>query len=110
MLIIIPMVTIKKIFLKYTQRQSSLVVQQVKDLALSLRWLGLLLWHRFNLWPGNFCMPWAVPMHAYIQKEMRKNRGLKQTTNHLDQLVIYRTLYQQQQTIRSLVHMKFSSG
>ena len=33
--------------------QSSLV-QQVKDLALSLQWFGSLLWHRFNPWPQNF--------------------------------------------------------
>lgn len=32
----------------------SLVAQQVKDLALSLQRLGLLLWHRFNPLPSNF--------------------------------------------------------
>lgn len=32
---------------------SSLVVQQVKELALSLQWLGSLLWRRFDSWPGN---------------------------------------------------------
>ena len=31
-----------------TYCRSSLVAQQVKDLAVSL------LWHRFTLWPGNF--------------------------------------------------------
>ena len=29
------------------------MVQPVKDLALSLQWLRLLLWHRFDPWPGN---------------------------------------------------------
>ena len=33
------------------------VVQQVKDLALSLKRLGLLLWLRIHPWPGNFHMP-----------------------------------------------------
>ena len=33
------------------------MAQQVKDPALSLLWLGLLLWHGFVPWPGNFCMP-----------------------------------------------------
>ena len=28
------------------------MVQLVKDLALSLQWLGLLLRRRFDLWPG----------------------------------------------------------
>ena len=37
---------------------SSLVVQRVKDLALSL------LWHRFNSWPRNFCMPRVRPKKA----------------------------------------------
>ena len=33
---------------------SSLVVQQVKDLALSLQWLRSLLWHRLDPWLVNF--------------------------------------------------------
>ena len=33
----------------------------VKDLALSLQWLGSLLGCRFNPWPGNFRMLWAWP-------------------------------------------------
>ena len=37
-----------------------------KDPALSLLWLGLLLWHRFNPWPRNFCMPWAWPKEKEI--------------------------------------------
>ena len=32
-----------------------------KDLALSLQWLGWLLWHRSDPWPGNFCMLWSWP-------------------------------------------------
>ena len=38
-----------------------LVAQWVKDLALSLLWLGLLLWHRFNLCPRIFYMSWPWP-------------------------------------------------
>ena len=30
--------------------------QRAKDLALSLQWLGLLLWHMFHPWPGKFHM------------------------------------------------------
>ena len=37
--------------------RSSLVVQLVKGPALSLLWLWLQLWHRFNPWPRNFCVP-----------------------------------------------------
>lgn len=38
--------------------QSSLVAGCVKDLMLSLQWLGLLLWQRFGPWPGE--LPYAV--------------------------------------------------
>ena len=41
--------------------RSSLVALQVKDLALSLLWLRLLLWHGFDPWPRNFHMPWVLP-------------------------------------------------
>ena len=30
------------------------MTQRVKDPKLSLQWLGLLLWHWFDPWPGNF--------------------------------------------------------
>ena len=38
---------------------SSLVAQQYKDPMFSLLWVQSLLWHRFNPWSGNFCMPQA---------------------------------------------------
>ena len=44
----------------YTVR-SSLVARRVKDLALSLLWLGLLLWSRFKPWPRNLHMLQAQP-------------------------------------------------
>ena len=37
------------------------MVQQVRDLALSLLWLWLLLRHRFVPWPWNFHMSWVQP-------------------------------------------------
>ena len=46
---------------------SSLVVPQVKDPALSLQQLGLLMWCGFNSWSGNFCMSQAWP-----EKKKRK--------------------------------------
>ena len=38
-----------------------MVVQWVKDLALSLLWLGLQLQCGFDSWLQNFCMPWVWP-------------------------------------------------
>ena len=35
------------------------MVQQVKDPAVSLQWLGSLLWQGFKPWPKNFHMPRA---------------------------------------------------
>ena len=42
---------------------SSLVGLVIKDPALSLLWLGSLLWRGFSPWPGNFCMmqAWCTP-------------------------------------------------
>ena len=37
------------------------MAQWVKDLALSLLQLGLLVWYRFDPWPGNFRMLWMWP-------------------------------------------------
>ena len=40
----------------------------VKDVALSLLWLGSLLWHGFDPWPGNFCIaPPPVKLPLYTQ-------------------------------------------
>lgn len=44
---------------KYYRIQDIPVAQRVKDPALSLHWLRLLLWLEFNPWPGSFYMPWA---------------------------------------------------
>ena len=41
--------------------RSSLVAQRVKDLVVSLLWLWLLLWRRFDPWPWNLCMPRVWP-------------------------------------------------
>lgn len=30
------------------------MAQQAEDLVLSLLWLGLQLWHKFDSWPRNF--------------------------------------------------------
>ena len=44
------------------------MAQWVKDLALSLLWLWLQLWHRFDPRPGNFCMPWVWPQKMFPLK------------------------------------------
>ena len=35
--------------------------QQVRDLVLSLQWLGLLLWAGLDPWPKNFYKLWVWP-------------------------------------------------
>ena len=52
-------------------RQSSIMVQQVKDLSLSLEQLWSLLWPGFNPWPRDFHMPQAWP------KKFVKNSPVK---------------------------------
>ena len=49
-----------------------LLVQCVKDLALSLQWLRSLPWCGFSLWPGNFHMWW-------MQLKKNKKGGIAQT-------------------------------
>ena len=53
--------------------QSSLVVQWVKDLALSLQQLSCLLWNGFNPWPRNFQLPHAL---AVAKKKKQKRCSL----------------------------------
>ena len=49
------------------------MAQQVKDPALSLLWLGPLLWRRFDPWVGNFRKSWVGP----------KNKTQKTSQLHL---------------------------
>ena len=51
------------------KKRGSLVAQRVDDPAWSLLWLELLLWHKFDPWLGNFCMPQG--------KTKNKNKFLK---------------------------------
>ena len=46
---------------------NSLVVQQVKDVALSLEQPELLQWCGFSPWPRNFQMPWT-----WLKKKKKK--------------------------------------
>ena len=48
--------------------------QCIRDSALSLQWLGSLLWHRFDPWPGKF--PYAADV-AEKKKNMKMNEDLQ---------------------------------
>ena len=51
--------------------KSFCLAQQVKYPALSLQWLGLLPWHGFHLWPGNFYTLGVWPKkYVYIYKKI----------------------------------------
>ena len=45
------------------------MAQQVKDLALSLLWLGSWLWCGFYPLPGNFCILWGWPQKPKPKKQ-----------------------------------------
>ena len=66
------------------------MAQQVKDGALSLLWLGSLLWHRFDPWPRNF------NMH---QIELRRKKG----NSSIGVLVVAQQKEIQLRTMRSWV-------
>ena len=66
------------------------MVQWVKDLALSLQELRLLLCHRFNPWPRNSCMLWAQPkkkasyIHVnQVQQSIKKYLLVNPTTRNI---------------------------
>ena len=48
------------------------MAQQVKDPALSLPWLRLLLWNGFDPWPGTFHMPWVWPKKTKTKTKTKK--------------------------------------
>ena len=50
------------------------VAQQVKDLVLSLQWLGSLLRHRINPWPRNLLMRQVQPKKKKKKKETKKEK------------------------------------
>ena len=54
---------------KEKKNRRSLVVQQVKDLALSLQQFGSLLWHGLCTWPRNFHMLRAWPRNKNKKRE-----------------------------------------
>ena len=59
-------------------------MQRVKDLALSLQWLGLLLWWGFSSWPRNFHMLLPRPKKEVIKAtktpSIARGRDLFQTS------------------------------
>ena len=56
-----------------------MVAQQVKDPVLSLLWLRSLLWHRFDPWPQNFCIP---QVKQKKKKKIKKQKTKKPTSVH----------------------------
>ena len=52
---------------------TSLVAQQLKDLALSLLWLWLQLWHSFHPWLRNFHILWI--QHSPLRPRSGKKRN-----------------------------------
>ena len=57
-----------------SKRWSPQVMPWVKDLVLTLVWVRLLLWRKFDLWPWSFWMLWAQWTNQPIkQKTKTKN-------------------------------------
>ena len=57
------------------QRGSSLVVQQVKDLALLQLWQRPQPQCKFDPWLKNFHMLWACPPHPQKKKKKKKTKN-----------------------------------
>ena len=56
--------------------RSSLVAQQFEDLALSLWWLGFMMWCKFDPWPGNFHMLWGWLKEKISWKRLWGSRNI----------------------------------
>lgn len=67
-------------YLKLTKVKSSLMVQWVKDAALSFPWLQLVLGWSFNPWYEKFCMLWARPKQK--QQQQQNKTKITTTTNN----------------------------
>ena len=52
------------------------MTEGVKDLALSLQWLGSVPGCRFNPWPGNFHMPYVQPKKKEKKRKEKPVFGL----------------------------------
>ena len=65
------------------------MVQQVKELALSLLWLWLLPWRGFDPWLRNFCLLWVQPK----KKRKRRKRKRKKKKVQFDTLVPFKAVY-----------------
>ena len=52
------------------------MTQWVKDPALSLLWLELLLWYGFSPWPGSFYAPqtWPKKKQFLVLKKKKKKK------------------------------------
>ena len=53
------------------------MVQRVKDPALSLQWLGSLLWREFDPWPGKFYILRMKPKKKKKKKKIKTQRKAK---------------------------------
>ena len=53
--------TTHRLLIEFDHCWSPLVARWVKGPALSLQWLGSLLWQGLDPWAGNFWMPWVQP-------------------------------------------------
>ena len=87
------------------------MAQWIKDLAVSLQWLGLLLWHGFDPCPRNFHVPRTYPNN---KKKTFKNK-LISDTNGVQRNATYSENICNKQNIKGLIlkikqNLEFPSG
>ena len=72
----------KHITIKKESSGSSLVVQQIKDLVLSLLCHKWLVWFEFSSWPGNFCR------HSQKTKKKKKKGEFFSFIKNLQRIIL----------------------
>ena len=108
--------TLRHIIIKLSKVQrnrSSLVLQQVKNLVLSLQQLGLLLWQEFYPWPRIFHTSWSqLPTPTkkkkkykeIILKVVKKRNYIQGNIQQISQQKIFKT------GENGMSHSKYSKG
>ena len=69
------------------------MTHQVKDPVLSLQQLGWLLWHKFNPWPGNFCMLWVLQKRKRKKERKRERKRDRQPHFEVDNPLTHRFFF-----------------
>lgn len=108
---LIPVIIIKRgnilHFCFMRKARSSLVAQRIKDLALSLHWLGSLLWLGLDPWPGKFHMPRAWQKERKEGRNSTPSSQIRQMAIESQRCDFYMSVFIRLYTLNIFQHLQF---